>query len=329
MRHNSTSEKNYIHTPVMWREILEFVGGASEIGERIFMDCTLGEGGHSELLLRNFKDISIVGVERDPEILELAKKRLSEFKDRVIFINDNFSNLSMYTEEYQNKVSAFIYDFGISSYHYERSGRGFSINKDESLDMRLDGRGKLSAGFIINNYSEKDLQDLIWRFGEERWSKRIAKIICERRREKKIESSGELAEIVYKAIPAKYRVKNIHPATRVFQAIRIAVNDELSAIEESLDAAYKMLAPGGILIAISYHSLEDRIVKNKFRRLAKGCTCSEEPMHCQCQDKSFVKVLTKKPLIPKDDEIRSNRRARSAKLRVCKRLQDRDQKLSR
>ena len=210
-----------------------------------------------------------------------------------------------------------MYDFGISSYHFEKSGRGFAFTQDEPLDMRLNQNADLNAHYIVNKYPENKLNEIFWKYGEERWAKRIAKIICERRKEKAIETSAELADIVKSAIPAKFRVKNIHPATRVFQAIRIEVNDELTAIRNSLKDAHEFLAVGGVIIAISFHSLEDRIVKDQFRRLAKGCVCELPPQHCTCNGEPFVSLLTKKPLTPSNDELAENKRSRSAKLRAC------------
>jgi 16S rRNA (cytosine1402-N4)-methyltransferase len=325
MRHN-TENNEIVHTPVMWQEVLEFARQSESIGKCPFVDCTLGEGGHSELLLKTFDDIKIIAFERDSEILEVAEKRLMAFKDRISFVNDNFSNLSKHLNSYRAGISCkagasgFLYDFGISSYHFEKSGRGFSFNTDEPLDMRLDKNVKYNAAYIINKFPEKELEKIFLEYGEEHWAKKIAKEICAKRKQKEIATSAELAEIVKYSIPARFRVKNIHPATRVFQAVRIAVNDELSAIRSSLAEAAGLLSPGGVIMAISFHSLEDRIVKDQFRRLSKGCTCELQPQHCQCSGEPVIELLTKKPVLPKRDEIMTNRRSRSAKLRVCKKL---------
>ena len=217
-------------------------------------------------------------------------------------------------------VSAFLYDFGISSYHLERSGRGFGFQRDEPLDMRLDADAGVNAFSIVNECPEKELADIIFNYGGERRARRIARFIVQRRREKSIDTTLKLAELVLRAIPKKYRVRNIHPATRVFQALRIAVNDELSAIEKSLEQALSILSPGGRIMAISFHSLEDRIVKNRFRTWAKGCICGLEQEQCQCSADPLVRVLTKKPVMPGQEELSSNRRSRSARLRVCERI---------
>lgn len=317
MRHN-TGETGYIHIPVLPNEVLEYSNGLTEVGDGIIVDCTVGEGGHSELLLGSFDRIRIIGFERDPEIIEIAKKRLEKY-GRMEFVNDNFANIGDHLKKYAGRLSGLLYDFGISSYHFDVSGRGFSFSNDEPLDMRIDGSGE-TAAFIVNNYSEKELADLIYLYGEERWAKKIARDICAGRREKNIETTGDLEEIVFRSIPKRFHTINIHPATRVFQALRIVVNDELSAIEKSLETAHEFLAPGGRIMAISFHSLEDRIVKNRFRRLAKGCTCGEEPGRCMCGGEPVVRILTKKPVRPGRDEIMQNRRSRSAKLRVCEKL---------
>ncbi|MBN2039894.1 MAG: 16S rRNA (cytosine(1402)-N(4))-methyltransferase RsmH [Spirochaetes bacterium] len=320
MRHNAGSQDTIVHQPVMYREVLDFAKDVIGLGKNIFVDCTLGEGGHTELLLEVYKDLTIIGFERDSEILKIAEKRLTQYKERINLINDNFRNMANHLSGAAGNIAGMLFDFGISSYHFDKSGRGFSFSRDEQLDMRLDDKNDLNAFYVINKYPEKQLADIFFEYGEERWAKKIAKVICGRRKDKAIEKTGELADIVTYAIPKKYRVKNIHPATRVFQAVRIEVNDELTAISRSIDDAYKYLAKGGVLIAISFHSLEDRIVKDKFRRLSRGCTCELERKFCTCESEPIVSVLTKKPLVAERDEVLSNNRSRSAKLRACIKL---------
>ena len=307
----------YAHQPVMWNELREFLAVAVAAGDGIVVDCTLGEGGHTEKMLAAFPDIRIIAFERDIEILSIAQARLVAFGERISFINDNFSTITRHLEGFAGRIAGFLYDFGISSYHFDRSGRGFSYQGDEPLDMRLDGKG-MSAAEIVNSWPEMKLTEIIRTYGEERWARRIARYICRSRDTKPLETSQELAQLVLRAIPARYHVKNIHPATRVFQALRIAVNDELSAIETSLRVALGLAATGGRICAISFHSLEDRIVKNVFRRASKGCTCSED--RCMCQGDPIVKILTKKPVVPGSEEMAVNRRARSAKLRVAEKV---------
>jgi 16S rRNA (cytosine1402-N4)-methyltransferase len=320
MRHNADEVSvDYIHIPVMPRELVRFVDGSAYRGEGTLVDCTLGEGGHSEMFLERFPALRIKAFDRDGEILKKAQGRLEQYAGRIDFINDNFSHISEHLGSMRSSIHYILYDFGISSFHFEASGRGFSFAKDERLDMRLDGDGP-DAREIVNTADEKTLADIIFRLGEERWSRRIASAIVRARGVAMIETTGQLADIVLRAIPKRFHVKNIHPATRVFQALRIAVNDELSAIERSIADAYGLLAPGGLIMAISFHSLEDRIVKEKFRRLSRGCFCAEDPRDCRCEGERSVNILTKKPLRPEVDEVERNGRARSARLRVCEKL---------
>jgi 16S rRNA (cytosine1402-N4)-methyltransferase len=301
----------------MLREVLEYAGGAS--GGDVIVDCTVGEGGHSEALLENFTGCTLTGFERDEQILAIARGRLARFSG-VTLLNDNFAHIAERLEGARGRIRLFLYDFGISSYHFDASGRGFSFRDDEPLDMRLDDSCESDAAELVNTLPEKELTDIFKVYGEERWARRIAGRIGRERTIKPIRTSRELAEIVFGAIPARYRVKNIHPATRVFQALRIVVNDELSAIRATLGAAADLLAPGGRIIAISFHSLEDRIVKTEFRRMARGCRCGQEPPRCMCTGNPLISILTKRPLVPGEEETAENRRARSAKMRVCEKL---------
>ncbi len=311
---------DYAHVSVLWREVLQFIedGPLGAVGT--FVDCTLGEGGHSELVLKHFDSMKVLAFERDEEILEVAKKRLAPCGDRVTFVNDNFSNAAEYLKEYSEPVQYVLYDFGISSFHFDRSGRGFSFQDNEPLDMRLDHRGE-SAADIVNSWREEDLGRIFREYGEERYWRRVAKAIVEGRKEGKITGTRDLADLVKRVIPKKPGPgPNIHPATRIFQALRIEVNNELGAIDETIRETYRYLQSGGRIMAISFHSLEDRIVKNRFRRLARGCTCDDEPKHCRCNADAEIKLITKKPLPPQQDEIDANRRARSAKLRVIEKI---------
>ncbi len=310
---------NYTHIPVLWREIFGFIDESPLEGKGTLVDCTLGEGGHSEKILERFDKITIIAFERDREILEIAKQRLERFMERIRFINDNFSEISRYLHQESAVVEYVLYDFGISSYHFDRSGRGFSFAGDEPLDMRLNG-GDMTAADVVNGFREKELADIFYTLGEERWSRKIARAIVHDRQGKKFETTGDLAGLILRVVPKRYQVKNIHPATRVFQALRIFVNGELDAIEKSLAGLPGNVAPGGRVMAVSFHSLEDRIVKNRFRRWSKGCVCGLDERHCMCAGPALVKILTKKPIIPENDEIEFNSRSRSARLRVCERV---------
>lgn len=312
MRHNPA--EGYAHKPILFEEILMYIRTSPLEEKGTFADFTLGEGGHSELILETFPGVNLVGFERDPEIVEVARERLSRFGNRVKIINDNFSNADKYLDD--ESISYMLYDFGISSYHFDRSGRGFAFSDDQRLDMRLDKKGE-SAFDIVNGFKESELADIFFRYGEERFSKRIAGAICMAREEKPIETTTELASIVLGAIPKKFHVKNIHPATRVFQALRIVVNDELVAIEKALSFFQRLLVKGGRMMAISFHSLEDRLVKQRLKELAAGCTCGMRSDRCECHKKAAVNILTKKPVEAGEEEVRNNKRSRSAKLRVC------------
>jgi len=327
MRHNVEIDRyynnSYIHKPIMWREIVASIENSSKKGTGVVVDCTLGEGGHSEVFLKHFENIQVIAFERDPQILERARKRLSVYGVRFRCINDNFSTIGEHLAE--ERVDYILYDFGISSFHLDASGRGFSFAGDEPLAMNLDGSG-MTAEDVVNSYSETDLRRIIKEFGEERWFPKIAKAIVDRRAEAPIKTTGELAEIVLRAIPRKFHVKNIHPATRVFQAIRIEVNGELAAIQDGLLGGFNVLAEDGIMMAMSFHSLEDRIAKRFFKRLKDGCLCGLDGKYCVCTGKPFGEILTRKPVMAHEDEVIWNSRSRSAKLRVLKKLRDLDGK---
>lgn len=322
MRHNQELDNNdgFAHVPVFWREVLEYLEDCFDVAGKIIVDSTLGEGGHSELILKKWDSVRIIAFERDEEILSVAKKRLQAFADRIEFVNDDFMTASQHLAKHEGEIAAILYDFGISSYHYERSGRGFSFNREEPLDMRLDHSQELTAEYIVNRYSEKELTKIFSEYGQERWSRQIARYIVSRRSENAFETTFDLAALVLDAIPRRFHVKNIHPATRIFQALRIAVNSELNSIEESLRGALQLLAFGGRIIAISFHSLEDRIVKNIFKGWRRGCTCGLEHEFCKCDLIPLAGILTKKPIRPTELEVRENPRSRSARLRVCERI---------
>ncbi|MCL2026564.1 MAG: 16S rRNA (cytosine(1402)-N(4))-methyltransferase RsmH [Leptospirales bacterium] len=316
MRHNADTT-SIVHTPVLWKEVLFFVQNSLFHGSGLCADCTLGEGGHTELLLSNFPEIKVIAFERDPDILAIAQKRLEAFSGRVEFVNSNFSEISQLLAGREPRY--ILFDYGVSSYHFDKSGRGFSFRSSEPLDMRLDKKGR-SAAEILSNSSERELADIFFHYGEERWSKKIAAYIVKERVTSPFTTTEHLASVVMRAIPRRFHVKNIHPATRVFQALRIAVNAELDSISSALDGLWEILPVGGRVMAISFHSLEDRLVKKSFRDWARGCSCGLEGKACMCTSRPFVSVLTKRPVTPSDEEINLNRRARGAKIRVCERV---------
>lgn len=317
----------FVHTPVLLEECLNRLSPEGEAfeGNAFMIDATLGEGGHSFAFLSRFPTLNIAGIDADAAIQQRARKRLSKFGERMRFYNGWFNEFfENYPQEFP-KPNIILFDLGISVFHYECSGRGFSFRYEEELDMRLkpDAENE-SAADIVNTMSEEDLANLIYLYGEEKLSRRIAHSIVEARRGGRIESSKALADIIFNAVPSSYRYAAIHPATRTFQALRIAVNKELKRLPESLHNAFNLLKVGGKMGVITFHSLEDRIVKNYFRNLGKACVCPPELASCRCGGIPCAQVLTKKPIEPGVDEIRENSPSRSAKLRVVRKIRAAD-----
>ena len=309
---------------MLLRECLDFLSPVGEPYEKnaFMIDSTLGEGGHTNAFLSKYPELKICGVDADSVIQQRAKERLSCFGDRIRFFNGWFNDFySSYPAE-MPKPDLILFDLGISVFHYEKSNRGFSFRYDETLDMRLNENGTVSAFDIVNSYSEKDLADLIFLYGEEKLSRRIASAIVEARSVSEISSSKSLAEIIYNCVPEKYRHGAIHPATRTFQALRIAANDELGHLPKALFDAFNCLNAGGKMGVITFHSLEDRIVKNFFRNLGKECVCPPEFAECRCGGKQCAEILTRKPVCPGEEEIKVNSPSRSAKLRVVRKLKN-------
>ena len=314
-----------VHKPVLLGPCLEYLSPVGEPYEKKawMVDCTLGEGGHSNAFLSKFPTLNVIGIDADSVIQARARERLAPYGDRMHFYNGWFNDFhAKYPAEYP-KPDLILFDLGISVFHYERSGRGFSFRYDEPLDMRLDPNSeKDSAGDLVNNLREEELANLIYLYGEEKLSRRIARGIVESRKSGRIESSKALADVIYDCVPANYRHGPIHPATRTFQALRIAVNSELRHIPPAIHNAFNNLNVGGKLGVITFHSLEDRIVKNYFRNLGKQCVCPPEVSVCRCGGSACAKILTRKPVGPTEEECRENSPSRSAKLRVVKKLHD-------
>ncbi len=301
------------HTPVLQEQILELLIPQKEYP--LMIDCTLGEGGHSSLFLEKYPFLHLIGLDRDASIIEKAKTRLDAYGDRFTAVNTWFDE---FLRDYHGLCpSLILFDLGISVYHYEESLRGFSFSRSEPLDMRLNIEKDISASDIVNTYSESDIATILFTYGEERYGRSIARAICKARLEKKITTSDQLSFIIYSSVPPQYRHQKIHPATRSFQALRIAVNSELDRIVPSINRAIDLLAPGGFIGVISFHSLEDRPVKHLFKEREKGCTCPPKAPICTCGKKSAIKIITRKPLIASDEECRINPPSRSAKLRVA------------
>ena len=304
------------HIPVLLDEIIDILNPQN--GE-VFVDCTLGGGGHSkEIVKRIIPQGHLIGIDQDTNALAAAQANLIDYLDNVTFVHSNYENLENILTEYSPEgIDGILFDLGVSSHQLDESERGFSYMQDAPLDMRMDRKNPFSAKELVNSYATEDLERIIKDYGEERWAKRIVQFIVEARKKEPIETTGQLVDIIKKAIPAGARREGPHPAKRTFQAIRIEVNRELEVLEKTIDTAVKFLKPGGRIGIISFHSLEDRIVKEKFKYLALDCICPRELPICQCEKKSLIKILTKKPVIANKQELTSNPRARSAKFRAA------------
>lgn len=286
----------------------------------IYVDGTLGGAGHSYEICKRLTTGRLIGIDQDMNAINAATERLKEFKDKVTLVHSNFSNVKQVFEDLGiEKADGFLLDIGVSSYQLDEAERGFSYMQDAPLDMRMDTSRSLSAYEVVNEYSEKELNDIIFEYGEERWAKRIAEFIVAERKIKPIETTFELVDVIKKAVPKGARKDGPHPAKRTFQAIRIEVNGELDVLKTAINDMTDLLNPEGRLAIITFHSLEDRIVKNEFRKQENPCTCPREFPVCVCGKKSKGKVVTRKPILPSDEELSANHRARSAKLRVFER----------
>lgn len=308
------------HVSVLLRESVDAL-----LPERggVFVDCTAGGGGHSEEILKRLPPHSkLISLDRDDRAIERCRERLAPYGAASTVIKTNYSELAQVLDALEiETINGILWDLGVSSVQLDEAERGFSYSCDAPLDMRMDRSGGRTAADIVNTYSEEELRRVIRDWGEEAFASRIAAAIVEKRCSAPIETTSQLADIVASAIPAAARRKEKqHPAKRTFQAIRIEVNDELTIIEPSLEAAISRLAPGGRAAVITFHSLEDRIVKNTFKRLENPCTCPPDFPVCVCGKKPVVKLITRKPILPSQEELEDNPRARSAKLRVCEKL---------
>lgn len=299
----------------------ETVDGLSIKADGIYVDGTLGGGGHAyEIARRLGKKGSIVGIDRDEAAIEAAGIRLKDFGERVTIVRSNYCEMKSLLHHIGiDKVDGIVLDLGVSSYQLDTAERGFSYREDAPLDMRMDRRQKMTARDIVNEYSEMELYRVIRDYGEDKFAKNIAKHIVTARGKCSIETTGQLTEIIRQSIPMKYQKKSGHPAKRTFQAIRIELNSELDVLKNSLDDMIDILNPGGRLCIITFHSLEDRIVKNAFRRNENPCTCPSDFPVCVCGKVSKGSIITKKPILPSAEEEAYNSRAKSAKLRIFER----------
>lgn len=311
--------KTFSHVSVLLNECID----ALNIREGLtYVDCTTGGGGHSyHIASRLSRGGRLLCFDRDTDALSAAKARLAPFSDRVTFIHANFDELGTVLDEMKiDNLGGVLADLGCSSYQFDTPSRGFSYQQDAPLDMRMDTDAAKDAATVVNTYSENELRRIIFEYGEERFASRIASRIVSERERAPIETTGRLSDIIRAAIPKEAREGGPHPAKRTFQAIRIEVNGELDAIAPMIRAAAGRLVPGGRLAMISFHSLEDRIVKQEYAALASGCTCPPDFPVCVCGKKPIVKTLAKKPILPSDEELDVNPRSRSAKLRICEKL---------
>ncbi|HZK55997.1 MAG TPA: 16S rRNA (cytosine(1402)-N(4))-methyltransferase RsmH [Desulfosporosinus sp.] len=286
-----------------------------------YVDCTLGGAGHSKRVLTKLDTAGkLICFDQDALAIGHAKEIFGE-DERVTLVNRNFESLEETLKELELlPVNGILFDLGVSSPQLDEAERGFSYMQDAPLDMRMDPSSILTAQEIVNTWSEEDLAQLIWKYGEEKWSKRIAQFIIKQRNEQPLETTGDLVQVIKAAVPAAVRRSGPHPAKRTFQAIRIAVNDELGVLDRVLDQALRCLDTGGRIAVITFHSLEDRIVKNRMRSWLGRCTCPPELPVCRCNAVALAKVLTRKPILPSEEEVEQNPRSRSAKLRVAEKL---------
>ncbi|BCJ86082.1 ribosomal RNA small subunit methyltransferase H [Effusibacillus dendaii] len=288
----------------------------------IYVDCTLGGAGHSKRILeRTLPNGKLLAIDQDLHAIENARRVLADFSGRFELIHANFKRLKEVVEPFApDGVDGILFDLGVSSPQLDEAERGFSYMQDAPLDMRMDTTQPFTAYDLVNTWSEQEMADVIYRYGEERWGKRIAEFIAKARTNGPIQTTGQLVDIIKAAIPAGARREGPHPAKRTFQAFRIAVNDELGVFETAVRDAVDCLKKGGRVAVITFHSLEDRIAKNVFQEAAKGCICPPELPVCVCQNKPKVKVITRKPILPSRTELEQNPRARSAKLRIAERI---------
>lgn len=307
------------HQSVLLEEVIHYLD-IKPAG--VYIDATIGGAGHASRIADRMNNQGLlIGIDQDQTAIQAAEERLANVNPRVKLFRSNFAAIPDILQDLEVKeVDGVLFDLGVSSPQFDQDERGFSYKNEAPLDMRMDQSQPFSAAHLVNTATVEDLTRIIGEYGEERWAKRIAVFIDRQRREKEIKTTSELSEIIKQAIPASARRTGPHPARRTFQALRIAVNNELEVLEKALEETIPLLKQGGRIVVISFHSLEDRIVKNIFAKGAKGCQCPKELPICQCNNQPQLKILTKKPVVPTPDEIKINSRARSSKLRSAEKL---------
>ncbi|HHX96163.1 MAG TPA: 16S rRNA (cytosine(1402)-N(4))-methyltransferase RsmH [Clostridia bacterium] len=308
---------SFQHQPVLLQEVINYL---NPVPGMVILDCTLGGGGHAQALLsRILPGGCLIGLDQDQAALEAADRRLALLgKANYQIVHANFKDLDQVLLSRQ--VDGILFDLGVSSYQLDQKERGFSYQEDVPLDMRMDQTTALKAFDLVNEGSLQELTKIIGEYGEEKWAKRIASFIVQARKKKSLHTTGQLVEIIKQAIPSGARRQGPHPAKRTFQALRIAVNQELDVLVPALEKGLQVLKPAGRMVVITFHSLEDRLVKRVFQKWVKACTCPADFPVCVCENRPQVKILTKKPVIPSVEEIEKNPRARSAKLRAVEKL---------
>ena len=311
-------EKQFSHVSVLLYECME---GLDIKPDGIYVDGTAGGGGHSYEIASRLTTGRLIAIDRDDEAIAAARVRLMPLGERALVVKSNYSDLRNFLSSLGiNKIDGMLLDLGVSSYQLDTAERGFSYNADAPLDMRMDTTSPFSAYNVVNEYSFEELKKVIYNYGEERFAPKIASAIVKYREKKPVETTGELVSIIKGAMPAAAREGGHHPAKRTFQAIRIEVNGELAIIEPTIKDAVDLLNPGGRIAIITFHSLEDRIVKQTYADLASGCTCPKNFPVCVCGKKPTVKVISRKPVLPSEEELEVNPRSRSAKLRVAEKI---------
>lgn len=306
------------HIPILRDKVIE---GLNIKKDGIYIDGTLGGAGHSLEIVKRLDRGKLIGIDQDQAALNKAREVLGPYKDRTIILHDNYKNIREILDSLDiEKVDGILLDLGVSSYQLDEGSRGFSYHQDAKLDMRMDKTRDFTAWDLVNKYSEKDLEDIIWKYGEDRWARRIAKFIVREREKKPINTTLELVDVIKKAIPKEVRMKGGHPGRQTFQAIRIEVNKELEILKNTIEIMIDLLNIGGRLVIITFHSLEDRIVKNAFRYAYKDCICPPDFPICNCDKKREIEIITRKPIVADKNEVEENPRSRSAKLRIAEKL---------
>lgn len=310
--------KEFHHVSVLLQECID---GLNIKPDGIYVDGTLGGAGHSSQIAKRLTTGRLIGIDRDPVALAAAGKRLEPYMDRVTLVHSNFCQMDQVLQNLGIEgVDGILMDLGVSSPQLDDGERGFSYMVDAPLDMRMNNEDALSARIVVNTWPQEELKRILYAYGEERYAPQIAAAICRRREERPVETTLELVDIIRSAMPPAALREKQHPAKRSFQAIRIAVNDELGSVEKAMEVSIPLLNPGGRLAIITFHSLEDRIVKTAMAEAAKGCTCPPQFPVCVCGKKPKVKLISRKPVVSSPEELEANPRARSAKLRVCEKL---------